>query len=434
MATRAPLYASVPYSALPCASSSSSRVVQKTVDELFDELDGSDSGFSDEGEQGRSQKGEAIEEAQPSSGFGNSALQDAPSLFPGVRTANSGATSPPWLHWTSSRVTCSDAVYGSNEDKIDCIWLILGCLDGSVWIFCSLVLQAGGASTPARSAALRSSSQPNLLQSLCQQRPSMSRKGSDYGAKRGAPPSPIASGSRIGTSSMAPSRAGSAIHGHSHTRKNRSISLALHGSSGLSGVATPSAPRKASATISVSDFDALGNESLNKDLPSPPTSPPARHSPSIHGGERPSFSFEELPQLDNLDYSKMSFEPVARVYLDAQHSPVKSVKILQPEGATTPFLCLTENGCLYKLSCLDGTLLARQDLKPSLFPRTSALEFGRISLSSADQQIAYILSGATVLALRTRDLGVSHYFASCSMMYLDDLCNAVSTKSCRETR
>lgn len=398
MASRTPLYAGIPHSTLSCAASTSSSRSQKTVDALLDDLD-SDSGFSDEGRPEPS-SAPVAEAATP--------LQNAPSLFPDTSAGKSASSeSPPWLRWTSSRVTCSDAVYGSNEDKIDCVWLVLGCLDGSVWIFCALIAQrAAGTTTPARHAGLRSNSQPNLLQSLAA-RPAMSRKPSDLGnTKRGMPPSPIAGSSRFGTSSVNPSRAGSTVPSHSHTRKNRSISLAFQNAVGLGG--SSSAPRKASATISTSDFDAAGNESLNKDLPSPPKSPTAPYSPSIHGSERPSFSFEELPQLNKVDYAKLTFEPITRIHLDALHAPVRSVKILPTEGATIPFVCLTEDGHLYKLSCVDGTLLARSDLRCALFPRASAVSFGPIVTVPAEPSRLFCATDASkLLVVNSKDLAVS---------------------------
>lgn len=403
MTGRTPLYASIPYSALPFAPVASPIDAHKSIDALLDDLD-SDSGFSDDG------RPDVRVADQPAATDSPAPLQDAPALFPDLAaSANAaGASTAPWLRWNSSQVTCSDAVYGSNEDKIDCIWLILGCVDGTVWVFCGLVLaEGGGAGTPARCAGLYSSSQPNLLQSLAQ-RPSMVRKGSDIGVKRGMPPSLVAGSSRMGTSSMSPSRAASTVHSHSHTRKNRSISLALHGSSGLSGHATPSAPRKASATISVSDFDAAGNDLLDKDLPSPPKSPLARHSPSIQETERPSFSFEELPKLDQLDYSKLAFEPLARIHLDAFLSPIASVKLLPPEGAERPFLCLTENGHLYKLSCVDGTLLSRADVRSEITPRVSQPSFSKILLSSNEDNRIFCVSNASqVVSVSKVNLTVS---------------------------
>lgn len=470
MSTRVPLFASVPYSSLPIPDTSAKQetTAAYSVDDLFDELDSaSDSGYDEEQ---RTQRQQLVKEKsheslreysikkQPTGTEDNAGvLVDGPPLFPGLGDAQISSDEPAWTHWTSSSVTSLDTAYGSTEEKLDCVWLVAGCRDGSLWLFCSILAtrqESHHDSEHNFASRKRVSSVPNLLATVTsRERPGLPRKSSDFLARRineAASPHVRTSGGSsppIGmhTSHKSPSsKEASVISTRSGYRKHRSshsnsISLAR------SGNVTPSSHshgRKASATVSVSDMDALGGlesssaaataaaavasvasscplseRRASRDIPSNLSSAPAVNlqrstpSPHLYENERPSFSFEELPEPPPFDYHNLIFKPIAQVkFSETCHSPFASVCILPQQGVVTPCICVTENGKAYKVSCQDGTLLGSLDLSRAAYPTSIRATFNK-TIMATDQKKPWILAVAEdagiAIAFETDKMAVS---------------------------
>lgn len=412
MATKVPIFATLPFSALPseCHALERSTLGPRTAEEVLDELDrASDSGYSDgslESSKATSPAQASVSSSEPTDRdqggvtpaqtapatsdhtAPRQALLDGPPLFPDLpqdlEDANAGEPQRPvWSTWTSSTVTCLDTAFGSSEGRLECIWLVAGCEDGSIWVFCALqaVADGHGSRTPVIASSSRdsvSNAPYHLSSNFTLGRPSTpTRKSSSDTILRrsGVPASPKSTtGSRVGSSSMA----GRSTSGQTHHRKTRtghsaSISLAMQKSSSANGgigsgsSATVAAGRKASATISVTEADAFSRASYDpdKELPAPPLSPPLRSSKSslsLVGGDRPSYSFEELPEPPPIQYDDLQFSPTVHITLDTLHSPIVSIHILPMEGTVTPFVCLTRDGHVYKLACQDGALIGSTQL------------------------------------------------------------------------
>lgn len=388
MSTCTPILASVPYSTLPGIERAAPISSKSDIDDILDELDSeSDSGYDDEAPQGV--KGDENSIEQPKISIDNrtgadaastwfAPLVDGPPLSPEFASSSGEASrsAPAWAKWTSSRVLCTDTVLATNEDRLDCVWLLAGCEDGTIWIFCSVFATTGvtentGTSTP-RSRAHSEFVHNTQLRSSGD-RPPFRRQKSDAPASRKsvAPVSPSSTSnvSRAGPSSTAPSRIASTNHGRRHRSNAGSISLAIHGSASPSthgGTHTP-VGRKASATISITDLEALSNEATKEaEAPERPNSPPFRTSMA-------SMSLEELQPYEPIDHSQVNFEPIAHVYPRASHSPIVSIKFLPQVGYTVPFVCLTANGQLFKFAVRDGMVIDHLDLGKALFPRPSHL-------------------------------------------------------------
>lgn len=393
MSTCKPILASVPYSSFPNIEPGSSKKSRRDVDDILDELDSeSDSGYDEEVP--RLQKDDADSSKQPQisvegqedenkSSIWFNPLVDGPPTCPEFAGLNGESptyggsaptAAPSWTKWTSSRVLCTDTVLATNEERLDCIWLLAGCEDGTIWIFCSVFATTGvsentGTSTP------RSRAHSELRYSIqgrhTAERPQIRRQKSETPASRKSvvPSSPGSNASKAGPSSAAPSRVASTNHGRRHRSNAGSISLAVHGSASPlthGGTHTP-VGRKASATISLTDLEALSLESTkDQDESERPTSPPFRTSIA-------SMSLEELQAYNPIDYTQINFEPIAHVYPRASHSPIVSIKLLPQVGHTVPFVCLTANGQLFKFAVRDGLVLDHLDLGKALFPRSGHL-------------------------------------------------------------
>ena len=436
MATRTSIFASVPFSAFPHPHRDTNDGKQSdinNVDALFDDLDsGSDSGYADETgiEKDGEASGEADQERHPSELHRNSipahagrALVDAPSLLPTINAISSDGSSPEWTRWTSSKVTCLDTACGTTEARIDCIWLVAGCEDGSVWIFCSLLHTSSTTSTSApASIARRSSSSLNLLSTPisenAQRRPAVSRKSSDTLARVKADasaPSPKGVVSKAASSST--TRSSSLQYRKSRTGHSNSISLAMGGGASGPSSSSPVHGRKASATVSIIDTEALarGDRAISKELPSPPKTPSSRfsprRSPSLHADEHPPSMFEEVPKPTALNYGGMCFKPTSHVLLnDVGHSPIASVHLLPQQGLTTPLVCLTRSGKVYKVACQDGMLIGSEDLSKQTWPHLSNTGFGGSVLSQGQKSpwlFALCREGGYVIPVDTDSMNVS---------------------------
>lgn len=393
MSTSTPILASVPYSTLPRIPHATSEQESRNVDDLLDELDSeSDSGYDEANPEDLKSARSVGKQPESSSelrkGLGQSSiwfrpLVDGPPLCQSESRetesqSSSAATAPAWTKWTSSRVMCTDTALSTNEDKLECVWLLAGCEDGTVWIFCSVFATTNTSGDETGTTTPRSRAQSELHQSHLRtsaDRPSYRRQKSDMTLSRkptAVPSSPSSAASRAGgatASGFAPSRVASTHHSKKHVRTHGgSISLAVQGSASPShnGSHTP-VGRKASATISITDLEALGNE-LTNDIKPPEraTSPPMRTS--IAG-----MSFEELSPYEPIDHRQINFEPIAQVYPRASHSPIVSIKLLPQESYTSPFVCLTANGQLFKFAVRDGMVIDHLDLGKALFPRSTHL-------------------------------------------------------------
>lgn len=452
MASRTSIYASIPYDALPGLKQDKfqRKGKAKTVDEVLDGFDGEcDSGYDDDGRGRIARKGQgsgSSEEEEidyPQSHRhegGRTALLDDPSLYPDLDHLPLGASSsPPWTRWTSSRVTCFSTAYGITDDRVDCIWLVAGCEDGTLWVFCStsgtsthnVSLPVPGLPIPSLSKTSSSSAQDLSSYSMTPGRPNLSnlRRSSDTIGLRKAVGTAEGSSPKHNFASRIPSAAPSVMsstrsaaggrrHRHSHSN---SISLAIHGSSHAGsphahGTHTPLAGRKASATVSVIDVEALGGDSnVSKKrpgvtTPTPPKSPPLP-SPTLFSADRPSMSLEQLlSSTPASEWDKMAFEPVTHVYLDsAEHSPVAEVHLLPQEGNTTPFVCLTQSGRVFKCSSQDGTMLSTEQLTIRTFPRKARIVFGRSPLLGGPDGavlLAMAKEGSCVVPILAKDLTV----------------------------
>lgn len=403
MSTNIPILASIPYSTLPRIPNDTAKQNSRKIDDLLDELDSeSDSGYDEETSKGSSgEKGRITQPVIKSEGL-NAAdhvsrwfapLLNGPPLGPTNQSQAresetlpaQHARGPAWMKWTSSRVLCTDTALATNEAKVECVWLLAGCEDGTVWIFCS-VFATTSTSTETGTSTPRSRAHSELhldRHKSSMERPAVRRQKSDVNAsprKSAVPSSPGSSVSRAGgASAVTSSRMTSASHGRRHRNTHGgSISLAVQGSStpaSHNGAHTP-VGRKASATISVTDLEAMGHE-VSKDsvVPERAISPPLRASIA-------SLSVEELVTSQPIDHRSINFQPIAHVYPRASHSPIVSIKLLPQEGSTSVFVCLTANGQLFKFAVRDGMLIHHLDLGKALFPRT-------MHLSLADFRLIY---------------------------------------------
>jgi hypothetical protein len=324
MSTSTPILASVSYSTLPRIPHTTS-VESRDIDALLDELDGeSDSGYDEAtaedpkdtrvvGKQPETNS-EARTTLDQSSRWFRPLVDGPPLCQSDSRETESppanNPAAPAWTKWTSSRVLCTDTALSTNEDKLECVWLLAGCEDGTVWIFCSVFATTNTSGDETGTSTPRSKAQSELHQSRLRSsadRPSYRRQKSDMALSRkpaAVPSSPSSATSRAGAaapSGFAPSRVASTHHSKKHVRSHGgSISLAVQGSASPShnGSHTP-VGRKASATISITDLEALGNELTNDIKPvERATSPPMRSSIAA-------MSFEELPSYEPIDHRQM---------------------------------------------------------------------------------------------------------------------------------
>lgn len=404
MSTSTPILASVPYSTLPRIPNSAFEDAHRNIDALLDELDSeSDSGYDEGTPQGvvkgkPDSKQPAIQQEDSFAGDDLyrwfRPLLDGPPMYPSFQgqpgesetLPPQSAVAPAWMKWTSSRVLCTDTALATNEDKLECVWLLAGCEDGTVWIFCSILATASTSATETGTSTPRSRAHSELHLDRYRSsidRPAIRRQKSDVNGsprKAAVPSSPGSAVSRTGgASGVTASRVTSSNHGRRHRNAHGgSISLAVHGSTmpaSHNGAHTP-VGRKASATISLTDLDALGHEtSTDREPTERAISPPIRTSIA-------SMSLEELAPCQPIDHRQINFEPTAHVYPRASHAPIVSIKLLPPEGYTSTFVCLTANGQLFKFAVRDGMVVDHLDLSKALFPRT-------MHLSLADCRITY---------------------------------------------
>lgn len=390
MATRTPILASVPYPTLPRVPHACILEKRPDVDDILDDLDSeSDSGYDEAAPHSRDKRKQSesqpvIEvdpQTEPSSKW-FAPLLDGPPLCSELPHASSedeatvpgpsnNTAAPSWTRWMSSRVLCTDTVLATNEDRLECVWLLAGCEDGTVWIFCS-VFATTGASGDTGFSTPRSRAQSDLFHNTTRsstERPAIRRQKSDLPASRkpAVPSSPSSNTSKAGATT---SRIASMNNGRRHRSSHAgSISLAVQGSgtsSSHGGTHTP-VGRKASATISITDLEALGQEGKKEKVSSErPPSPPFRNSIA-------SMSFDEVRNYEPIDHRQINFDPITHVYPRASHSPIVSVKLLPREGFTVPFVCLTANGQLFKFAVRDGMVIDHIDLGKILFPRSGHL-------------------------------------------------------------
>jgi hypothetical protein len=417
MSTQTPIIARVPYAVLPALHASPSAGTAINIDSILDDLDSeSDSGFEDGSHgatdrkaEGRASDVPAIIETEEGSSSATwfRPLVDGPCLNRRSQVSHnvnddgrdgeafrSQAAMPKWMQWTSSAVACTDTAFASNEDRVDCIWLIAGCQDGTVWVFCSIyaLTQAeAGPDIPSAPASHTPSDHDQRMHGTTTAPVSFAGQKSDHFAARQAtashPPSPGSSVSKMGAQSVR-SRATSMDYSRRHRSSHSgSISLAVHGGgipASHGGMLTP-VGRKASATVSVIDAEAFSQETLQDPVDSKRhISPPIRASTS-------SISYEELPRTEPVDHCKVNFVPVVHIYPRCSHAPLVWVKLLPQEAPKTSFLCLTADGQLFKFAAADGMIINHLDLSKPLFPH-----LGTVSL--VDDHIIYGLENPLILA------------------------------------
>lgn len=408
MSTCTPISVSVPYSSL--ISSSLDRQPSSDrpdIDDLLDELDNeSDSGYDDVSPSASPDKKESNEKRDnPESARDDKSakncrsspsfrpLVDRPNVYPSSSGLNGFSyedhhngdgsvqvSTPSWTKWTSSRVTCMDTAFATNEDKLECIWLVAGCEDGTIWIFCSMTavntVTTSSSSEQANSIPIKRGHSNTLHSQLrtSLERPEIKRHSSDIAVSRkthhGQPSSPGSAVSRNGAPSTYTSFKGTHAR-HHRSSHSGSISLAVHGTNTPGSHAGSHTPigRKASATVSLAGTDALGRDAqatgLEEQL--------AKSRSTPFTSDLANTSHEALQSADTVDFQKIDFKPVAHVYLKASRSPILSLHMLPAEAAATPFVCLTRSGQLYKLAVRDGVALQMVDIASQIVPRTSSL-------------------------------------------------------------
>lgn len=355
MSSRTPLLISVPLSQLRSQSDTvSDSALPRSVSAFLDDLDNeSDSGFDD----GRSHD-QPEDDRAPGDAAEKSRERHQPSL------ADNG---PVWTRWASEKVTCIASAYATTEDRQDCIYLVAGCENGSLKLYCSLVIQStttasGEASTTTAAARsvqmLRKPSSHDKASRASppasHARPHIGRSSSDNPA---TPRASIHIHDRDGLTGLsAPTRIPSSVYGGSsassamRTRSRHSVSLSL---------SKGSSPLKSLATVSISTSEGFSEEQILSPTTSKlPVSPTAPHfAPEID--PRPSISVDRPPAIADFDYSAVHFQHVATVYLNWERSSIHySAIVVNDEGAPIAAV-ITRSGAAFKIDCRDGTILNR---------------------------------------------------------------------------